>query len=912
MDEQKKLLEERRRARLAPPAEDAPVSNERAILEARRKARGGNVDLNTTEGLGQLAKESGLETQATTILKEDRKLSFLQRVGKGLGAFNPAEAVSVGRERGLGAGLLAYPKSIATGIGSAVTGKDFEPDRRFFKDVVEDMGIENGVAKFGLGVIGDILLDPTTYFGGAMAKGLLRGAGAVSNKGLSVVGQVAPDVEAGIRLAGKGAADAFGKAFVYGYGTTKGLADDLLEIQSKFDKARLGILQSNIDRLGTGTLSPQQQEELVTKLVAGKIAEFTAGRADDVGRAAARAAAQSDDVLVASTIGAQSARSKAFAKKAGVQDPFETYFPFINKEKIAGFLEGTKKLQVGSEGYKKQFRNILTDEQIIKDPVEAFARTEWNIVKNNIVRSDLARLVKDYGLGEEAFKTVDEAIQSGYTAVKEKGVFGKTIGYLKEADKKFIDSMISPEFTTIDKLAKATGFDAITSLFKRSVTGLFVPFHVRNYVSGTIQNFETLGIQALDPTNIAAGNKLAWKIARGEGFADELITYGGQKVNVGKAMNAFLKRFGGDSSYVKDIADITADAGLDLAGITRLTPTKFSKINPLSADNIVFRKARAIGQFIEHQQKGTAFITALKQGRTIDDALSLAARAGFDYRALTPFESKIMRRLIPFYSFTRKNIELQLKTAGENPERINQILAIIRNSGDSISSEEDKFLPDYLRNSLGIRLSDTPEGIAQFISGFGTPLEAFAELINGNPVLKGISMMNPVLKAPLEIGIGKDSFRQRDLKEVYSAQEYSAAPQFIKDLLDIKPVERPILGKQADGTLKEVGTRIEYVADPTKLLIARSLFTSRGFTYLDEVFDGELTGLLKAIKLTTGVKIRQVDIPRAQGIEEANQKRALKDLLDRYGEGQIMERFYQPKDQTARGVLTEEEALSEE
>lgn len=858
-------------------------------------------DLNSVEGLDRLAQENGLGDQSSQIIS-DNKMSFLQRLGAGLGAFNPAQAVSVGLNKGFGAGLAEYPKSIVRGIGSAITGTNYEPDRKTFSDVVGQLGIENSVAKFGIGLIGDILLDPTTYIGGTLAKGLIKGTELGAEKALVTLGKAAPDVEAGLRLAGKGVADAFGKAFVYGYGTSKGLADDLLEIQSKMDKARLGIVQSNIERLGTETLSPSQQEELVTKLVAGKLAEYAGGRATEAGRAAGKAAIEGGDAFVTDVAKNQAARSQKFATQAGIPDPFEVYFPFIRKDKIAGFLEGTKKLAVGSEGYRKMFRNILTDEQILKDPVEAFARTEWNIVKDNIVRSELDHLVKNYGKGLDAFTSAEEATKAGYTAVKEKGLFGKTIGYLADADKRFIDSMITPEFTTIDKLAKATGYDALTSLFKRSVTGLFPPFHVRNYVSGHIQNFEALGIDALNPENIASGSKLALKIAKGEKFTDELVTKGGQQINVGKAMNAFIDRFGGDSSYVKDIADITKDAAKEVGGV-RLTPSQLSKVNPLSADNYMFRGARAVGQFIEHQQKATAYITALKQGKTIEEALGLAAKAGFDYRALTPFESKVLRRIIPFYSFTRKNIELQLKTLGEDPQRINQIMAVIQNLGDKPSEEENKYLPDYIKGSLGIKLGDTPEGIAQYISNFGTPIEGFADLINGNPILKGVSMMNPLLKAPIELGIGKDSFRQQDLKDVYDAREYSGAPQVIKDLLQIKAVEKPVLQKGEDGKLHEVGTRIQYVADPERLLIARSLFTSRGFTYLDQVFDGDLNGLLKALKLTTGLKIQQVDTEQQKGIKESEQKRALEDLLKRYGEISSYSDTYIPKNRKARGVL---------
>jgi hypothetical protein len=143
--------------------------------------------------------------------------------------------------------------------------------------------------------------------------------------------------------------------------------------------------------------------------------------------------------------------------------------------------------------------------------------------------------------------------------------------------------------------------------------------------------------------------------------------------------------------------------------------------------------------------------------------------------------------------------------------------------------------------------------------------------------------MNPLLKSPIEIGIGKDSFRQRDLKDVYDANEYKLAPQIIKDLLEIKAVEKDILKKGGDGKLRKVGTRIQYVADPVKLLIARSLFTSRGVSYLDQVFGGDMEGFVKALKLTTGIKPIQQDLEVNRSIQETNKKRELEDLLTQKG-----------------------------
>lgn len=853
-------------------------------------------DPTTTEGLAQIGRNAGLESEVNAILDNRPKLSFLQRLSKGIGAFNPAEALLTGAEKGAPEGVKTYVKNVVQGLGSAVTGTDYEGERRTFADAAQKFGVTNGIAKFGIGFLGDVLLDPTTYFGGAIARGITAGAVKTADIGLSTLGRVAPKVEEGLRLAGQGAKEAAGKAFVFGYGTSKGVPEAALEVQSKIAKAKEGIVASNLSRLGTGTLAPSQQEELVQKLLAGKRAEFATGRGTLEAKTAAREAAVSTDPLVQQTIEGQGVRSKKFAEQAGVSDPFEVYFPGLKKDKVQKFVEGTRSLRVGSEGYLKQFRDLLTDEQLVRNPAEAFAKREFEVAKNGIVRSELRKLVRDVGKPVGAFATEDDALKAGYRVVKEKGQFGKVIGYLAENDKRFLDSLISPEFSTIDTIAKATGFDALTSLFKRSVTGLFAPFHVRNFVSGHIQNFEVLGKDALNPKAIAAGQKLAWKLSRGEtAFASETVNVGGREVNLGKVMKAFADRFDTSSQYIGDIADATKGAGTAPGAILSKESAKETVATlGLGQQAIPFRAARAVGNFIETQQKATAYLVALGQGKTVPEALKLAERAGFDYRALTAFESKVLRRVIPFYSFTRKNIELQLRTVGENPERINQVLAFFTNLGDQPSAEERRSLPEYLQATLGIKLSDTPEGLKQYISSFGTPVEAFADLFNKNPILKAISQMNPLIKAPIEIGIGKDSFRQRDLKDVYDAREYKAAPQFVKDLLGIKKETKSVF-TTVNGKSVKSGDRVVYVADPMKLLVARSLFTARGFSYLDQAFGGDLQGFAKALRLTTGLKPQQVDLEQTKYFAERDKERELQDLLQRHGKVSTFERAFVPK-----------------
>lgn len=866
------------------------------------KTKTQKIDLKTTEGLASYATSKGLGKEASEILGTGKsQLSVLQRISSGLGAFNPAEAILTGTEQGLEEGVKKYATGVVQGIGGAITGTDYQGERRTFADVVEKLGIDNGIAKFGIGFLGDVFLDPSTYFGGAIVKGL-TGTAKIAGKGtLKAIGKIAPETETGLKLAGQGLQDAFGRAFNYGYKSSKGATEDVLTFMSKEQRAKLGLAASNLNRLGTGVLNKSQSEELAANLIAGKRAEFIAREAGkttkEAGVIAKQTALKGTSKEVSEIIEKQTARSQKFGEKI-TQNPYEVYFPFIKKDKVEKFVNETRGIKVGSEGYKKQFKNLLTNENLETNPAKAFFTRESQIVSDKMTRDFLGGFVKKYGKGLDEFKNVDDALKNGYTLIKEKGIFGKELGYVNKYDGALIRDSLSPEFQTINMLAKATGFDAVTSLFKRSVTGLFAPFHVRNYMSGMIQNYETLGVQSLNPKNIAIGQKIAYLMGSGKKIPDSVVTLAGKETKLSKIMKPLVDRFSGDTFYNNDF-NMALKSGNELkTAVGFFTKGRLGetiKTAGLGEEGIPFKVARSVGQFIEHQQKATAYVTALGQGKSVKDALKLAENAGFDYRMLTRFESQIMRRLVPFYSFTRFNIGLQMKTLGENPQRINHVLKFFENIGEKPTQEEKEGLPDYIKESIGIKLPDTTEGLKQYISSFGTPIEAFTNLFNKDVILNTISQMNPTIKTPIELGIGKDSFRKKDLQDVYTAPEYSSAPQIVKDLLDIKEVKKPIYDKNKYGKLVKTGERTEYVANPQKLLIARSLFTSRGVSYLDQVFDGDLEGFTKFIKLFTGIKPNVVDLEITKALKDKQQRRALEDLLIKQGLLKKFETTYQPK-----------------
>jgi hypothetical protein len=663
-------------------------------LEEIEETTAKTADLSTPEGLASYASDLGYEEEVKKILGGKQKLSTLQRISKGLGILNPAEAILTGREKGIGAGIGKYFSGAAKGLASAITGTDYEGERRYFKDVAAEMGIENGIAKTGIGFLGDVLLDPSTYFGGAIAKALTKGAGAVSRTGLGAVGKISPGMKTGIEMTLQGAQDAFGSAFIAAYKATKGAKEDVLSHLSSLNKELLDRAGIQMGKLGVKGLTSEQLREVGLKGALGKRAEYLLGEEiTEGGRPVATKLIQEaqqtgdwsklekinpelakqvnvkfDNPLQQEYWKKQQASILEYAKRGGVEDPYSVYYPFLKKQAREKFLMDMKKsgIQVGSADWNKQFRNILATENIELDPRIAFFTRESQIIASTRNREFLKNFVEKYGKPIDSFTDESIAKQAGYGLLRESGGFGKAVGYLPLWDKKLLDDLIRPEFQSLNMLAKATGFDALTSLFKRSVTGPFLPFHIRNWVSGIIQNYEVLGWRALLPWNMANGFKMAKWAGEGK-MPNGIIKLAGRDYNWRDIFKPFDTRFAGDTFYTNDYLEHVESGATQLLSKTgMLSKERLAETvrHPISPESIIFKPWQVLGTFIEHQQKAVAYLTALDMGKTIPEALQLAERAGFDYKALTKFESQIIRRIIPFYSYCVPDDSLILTKIG--------------------------------------------------------------------------------------------------------------------------------------------------------------------------------------------------------------------------------------------------------
>lgn len=208
-----------------------------------------------------------------------------------------------------------------------------------------------------------------------------------------------------------------------------------------------------------------------------------------------------------------------------------------------------------------------------------------------------------------------------------------------------------------------------------------------------------------------------------------------------------------------------------LEEITSDVTSVLDKVRPLGGRGQ--KAAHAVSEFRDHVPRLAQFIDGIsKSGGNFAHAVESSAASvrkwhpdGLD---LTRFERNVMKRVFPFYSWTRKAIPLAIESAiTASPKvmaypRLMEELSAINgiepeNGSASGSFPGDQMIPDWLRE----------RGIAPVFGGPGsygfinpsTPTLDIAAMM-GHPGQAAIDMINPIAKVPLELMQGSTLGKQ--------------------------------------------------------------------------------------------------------------------------------------------------------
>lgn len=472
----------------------------------------------------------------------------------------------------------------------------------------------------------------------------------------------------------------------------------------------------------------------------------------------------------------------------------------------------------------------------------------------------------------------------------------------------FKKAMINDDAT--GKLLSA--YDRVQNLWKASVTSIFPAFHGRNAISNVFLNFLDIGVQALNPAkhtmavellnlnrqanqlkkaSLGVGEKAAKAKTELEKLLSKQIIKGTDETKgwtfgeLQKAIKDNRVAFNNEFTGFLDIRETTKDKLAKLKGSGTLRE-KVRPINPLSQDNIAFRAGRKTGQMVEEQARLVNFMSNLAKTGDVTQAAARTKQFLFDYANLSPFEKNVLRRIVPFYTFTRKNLALQVTQGAKQPGKLvlnQKIFNAVSNafSGGTLSEDEKKNLPTWMQQGLGIVINREGNKV-EVINSLGTPIEAMFSSVQPNAILGSLS---PIAAVPLQVAIGKHFFFDKDLKDVNDATAFKSAPQFIKDYIGYTTRENK------DGSERAIAL------NPTRMFIIQNIPpSSRVVSVIGQLEDENVSGKLKLMRQMTGLKPYGKDLDDEALYREKEKIRALQDLLDKSGVAPIFKRSFIPKD----------------
>ena len=169
-----------------------------------------------------------------------------------------------------------------------------------------------------------------------------------------------------------------------------------------------------------------------------------------------------------------------------------------------------------------------------------------------------------------------------------------------------------------------------------------------------------------------------------------------------------------------------------------------------------------ISGFVEEISRISGYIAGRRQGMSPRAARDAINKAQIDYTKLTAVESKKLRLLIPFYTFSRHFLPMAAEELVTNPggpmAQVIKLANRARNPGEIV--------PDFISQTIGLPMGENEDGTKRYLTGLGFGFEDSLNIMNGplrldpqETVRELLGRSNPLVKGLGEIAFGRSLFQ---------------------------------------------------------------------------------------------------------------------------------------------------------
>jgi hypothetical protein len=331
-------------------------------------------------------------------------------------------------------------------------------------------------------------------------------------------------------------------------------------------------------------------------------------------------------------------------------------------------------------------------------------------------------------------------------------------------------------------------YDQLQGGFKLLATQPNPAFHIRNFV-GDVQN-AYLGQSAFAlPGNLARSQKALRALGRQE-VAQRTLGKAARPVRgtvkVGNKRMTY-EELANEAAHVGAIrSGFTARELHDLIQAEGQGTRKVTRSAAGRATRAAGEKVKRVVQGREDMPRLATYIAARKRGLGPEAAAREAAKFHFDYANLSEFERKYARRALPFYTFTARNVPLQVRSLLTRPGKYSNYEKIREEAGKAAGMQPgwEKGQPEYQQRQAGIPVSW--KGHKFTLNVGGLPLTDINEFpaAAGGPIAqadefmqRGASMVSPIIKDPVELWANYSTFFRDQIRRPNAP--LVAAPSFV-------------------------------------------------------------------------------------------------------------------------------------
>lgn len=209
-----------------------------------------------------------------------------------------------------------------------------------------------------------------------------------------------------------------------------------------------------------------------------------------------------------------------------------------------------------------------------------------------------------------------------------------------------------------------------------------------------------------------------------------------------------------------------------------------------------------------------------------NDAIEAVRLSMFDPKNLTVNEMEVVKKFIPFYTFTKMNLAYHMKNIPNNAVRYHRMYKAITSMWDMAGINVND-VDNYKLEQMYVPLPGINENGKYYAIKANFPQSDVAEFVS-NPLGKGLAMVTPLVRAPFEYATGTSIFTGNKL-ENFAGERSSSLPFLTKKseyLLSQTGLDVPL--RVGYGAVKAfTGDTVEGLGQITNLTSQGNIYSTR-------------------------------------------------------------------------------------